>query len=190
MPVSGWLPERCCRKVSVSEVCLPAPCREIKRSLPCCSSLAQKQKRQGIVYVCAEKACCRESISMPGRSPIWCRCWAVLACAADGRTVIHNAGRLRIKESDRLQTVYRTLRGLGADIEEQDDGLIIEGRQVLRGGTADACGDHRIAMMAAVASLICREKVVLTGSAAVRKSYPDFFAVMEKAGLSGNLERR
>ena len=115
---------------------------------------------------------------------------AVLACAADGRTVIHNAGRLRIKESDRLQTVCQTLRGLGADIEEQDDGLIIEGRQVLRGGTADACGDHRIAMMAAVASLICREKVVLTGSAAVRKSYPDFFAVMEKAGLSGNLERR
>lgn len=59
----------------------------------------------------------------------------------------------------------------------------------LKGGRADSWNDHRIAMMAAIASLLCREKVVLTGSDAVQKSYPGFFEDLKKLGLEHNLER-
>lgn len=114
---------------------------------------------------------------------------SVVACGAEGKTVIRGAQRLRMKESDRLETICQVLRGLGAGIEEISDGLVIEGGGFLNGGKAFSYRDHRIAMMAAVASLICREKVILEGGEAVKKSYPDFFDVMENAGLSGNLER-
>lgn len=109
---------------------------------------------------------------------------AVLACRAEGETRINNAGRLRLKESDRLATVTAVLRGLGADIEEQAEGLIVRGTGRLTGGRADGFHDHRIVMMAAVASLICEQEVVITGSHAVNKSYPDFFRVMEELGLN------
>ena len=130
---------------------------------------------------------------------------AVIACGAEGNTVIRNAGRLRAKESDRLTSVAQVLSGLGASIEELEDGLVISGRTAcgcgrkeadrnpqsfpLKGGRADSWNDHRIAMMAAIASLLCREKVVLTGSDAVQKSYPGFFEDLKKLGLEHNLER-
>lgn len=114
---------------------------------------------------------------------------AVAALAAEGTTIIKNAGRLRIKESDRLATVTQVLSGLGGQIQELPDGLMIEGGKLLQGGTADAHNDHRIAMMAAIASRLCEEKVYLRGSDAVQKSYPDFFQVLEEAGLHGNIER-
>ena len=115
---------------------------------------------------------------------------AVIACGAKGKTVIKNAGRLRIKESDRLASVSQVLAGLGADITELPEGLEILGNGRLAGGTADSWGDHRIAMMAAIASLICDGKVTLTGSQAVKKSYPDFFRILEEAGLGENIERK
>lgn len=115
---------------------------------------------------------------------------ACLAAAAEGTTQIRNAGRLRLKECDRLAAVTKELNALGADIEELSEGLIIHGSHGrLRGGRADSWNDHRIAMMAAVASLICEDKVQLTGAQAVNKSYPEFFEVLEEAGLSGNIER-
>lgn len=115
---------------------------------------------------------------------------AVLACRAEGRTRIYNAGRLRIKESDRLATVSTVLQGLGAEIEEGEDGLVIQGKGRLTGGHAEGFNDHRIVMMASVASLICEEDVILTGSHAVNKSYPDFFQVLEELGLNYRLERK
>ena len=115
---------------------------------------------------------------------------SVLACGARGTTEIRRAERLRIKESDRLAAICQVLNGLGADIEELPDGLVIHGTGTLKGGEASSWGDHRIAMMSAVASLICGGKVILKGSEAVRKSYPDFFRVMEEAGLAGNIERK
>lgn len=115
---------------------------------------------------------------------------AVLACGARGKTVIRNAGRLRIKESDRLASVSQVLAGLGADITELAEGLEILGTGRLAGGSADSWGDHRIAMMAAIASLICDEPVTITGSQAVKKSYPEFFDVLEEAGLGKNIERK
>lgn len=114
---------------------------------------------------------------------------AVIACGAEGTTEIKNAGRLRIKECDRLAAVTKELNALGGNIEELPEGLIIHGSGALTGGTVDSWNDHRIAMMAAIASLLCREKVQLTGSEAVKKSYPDFFQVMREAGLDGNIER-
>ncbi len=82
------------------------------------------------------------------------------------------------------------LAGLGADITELDEGLEILGTGRLAGGSADSWGDHRIAMMAAIASLICDKPVTITGSQAVKKSYPEFFDVLEEAGLGKNIERK
>lgn len=115
---------------------------------------------------------------------------AVVACQAEGETIIFNAGRLRIKESDRLKTVCTVLNALGGKVREREDGLVIQGCGRLKGGTADAFNDHRIAMMAAVASIISENKVTLTGSSAVNKSYPDFFRDLGKLGLADNLERK
>lgn len=114
---------------------------------------------------------------------------AVLACGAEGTTEIKNAGRLRIKECDRLTAVTRELNALGGDVEELPEGLIIRGKGRLKGGKADSWNDHRIAMMCAIASVICDEKVELTGAKAVNKSYPEFFEVLKEAGLDGNVER-
>ena len=112
---------------------------------------------------------------------------ALLGSVATGSTVIKNAGRLRIKESDRLKTVAATLNALGADITETADGLIINGREKLKGGSVDGCGDHRIVMMAAIASLVCEDKVHITGAGAVRKSYPNFFQEMKRLGIDDKL---
>ncbi|MBR5315733.1 MAG: 3-phosphoshikimate 1-carboxyvinyltransferase [Firmicutes bacterium] len=115
---------------------------------------------------------------------------AVAALAAEGTTEIKNAGRLRIKESDRLATVSTVLNGLGGQIKELEEGLIITGGRALSGGEVDSYNDHRIAMMAAIASLLCEDKVVIEGADAVNKSYPDFFQVLEEVGLDGNVERK
>lgn len=115
----------------------------------------------------------------------------ILACtaaAAKGRTVIYGAARLRLKESDRLRAVTDILGGLGADITSTDDGLIINGGlsydgYPLKGGEADSYNDHRIAMTAAIASLISKESVIITGAQAVNKSYPRFFSDFDKLNL-------
>ncbi|MFA7221268.1 MAG: 3-phosphoshikimate 1-carboxyvinyltransferase [Synergistaceae bacterium] len=112
---------------------------------------------------------------------------ALLACAAEGETEIFNAGRLRLKESDRLFTVADTLRKLGADISEEGSSLRIRGGRPLTGGEVHSHGDHRIAMMAALASLISQDKIVIKGAEAVAKSYPGFF---EDFGSLGGAVRK
>lgn len=109
---------------------------------------------------------------------------ATVASVAEGRTLIYNASRLRIKESDRLQSVAALLGGLGARITETEDGLCIEGVPSLCGGSASAFGDHRIAMSAAVASLVCAAPVLLDGADAVAKSYPEFWRDVRSLGLT------
>lgn len=111
---------------------------------------------------------------------------AAVAAVSTGKTVIRNAARLRIKESDRLATVTETLRALGADITESEDGLVISGKDRLDGGIVSAHGDHRIAMTVAVASAACRGPVTITGAEAVNKSYPGFFK--DFAALGGETE--
>ncbi len=100
---------------------------------------------------------------------------AVVAAAAEGDTRITGAGRLRIKESDRIATTAALLRSLGGEVEELADGLLIHGGKPLTGGTVSGAGDHRIVMSAAVASLLCSEPVTILGAEAAKKSYPLFF---------------
>ncbi len=111
----------------------------------------------------------------------------VAAAAAQGMTKIINAGRLRIKECDRLHVIAAELNKLGADVIEQQDSLVVHGRpQGLRGGQVSAWNDHRIAMSMAVAALVCSEPVIIDGSESVKKSYPDFW--QDFALLGGKIE--
>ncbi|MGB5823016.1 MAG: 3-phosphoshikimate 1-carboxyvinyltransferase [Proteocatella sp.] len=107
---------------------------------------------------------------------------AVLASLSKGTTRIVNAARVRIKESDRLKAISEELRKLGADIEELEDGLIINGVEKLRGGTVDSWNDHRIAMALAVASTRCESPLIISNSEAVNKSYPGFWKDFESLG--------
>jgi 3-phosphoshikimate 1-carboxyvinyltransferase len=99
---------------------------------------------------------------------------ALLGCFAEGETVVRGAGELRLKESDRIATVVDGLRGLGADIEATPDGFVVRGGGGLRGGVLDAHGDHRLALLGAVAGLASREGVDVLGMEAAAVSYPGF----------------
>ncbi|MDF2504475.1 3-phosphoshikimate 1-carboxyvinyltransferase [Clostridium sp.] len=110
---------------------------------------------------------------------------AVLAAVSEGTTEVINAGRLRIKESDRLTAITTELNKLGADLEEKKDGLIIRGKKELTGGEVDSWNDHRIAMALAVASIRCKDEVVIKDSGCVKKSYPTFWQDFKKLG--GNI---
>ena len=100
---------------------------------------------------------------------------SVLACGAKGDTQIINAARLRMKESDRLQSTAKLIGDLGGNAEELPEGLIIHGTGALRGGTVDPCNDHRIAMSAAVAACMCTEWVTVLDAQCVQKSYHSFW---------------
>jgi 3-phosphoshikimate 1-carboxyvinyltransferase len=106
---------------------------------------------------------------------------ALLGCFAEGETIVRGAQELRVKESDRIAGVVEGLRGLGADIQAHEDGFAVRGTGGLRGGTIDARGDHRLAMMGAVAGLASREGVEVLGMEAAAVSYPGF--VEDLAGL-------
>lgn len=99
---------------------------------------------------------------------------ALLGCFAEGETVVRGAEELRLKESDRIATVVDGLSGLGAEIEATRDGFVVTGTGGLRGGTIDAHGDHRLAMLGAVAGLASREGVEVVGMEAAAVSYPRF----------------
>jgi 3-phosphoshikimate 1-carboxyvinyltransferase len=99
---------------------------------------------------------------------------ALLGCFAEGNTVVSGAEELRHKESDRIATVVDGLRGLGADIEAHEDGFAVRGTGGLDGGRIDAHGDHRLAMLGAVAGLASREGVEVEGMEAASVSYPGF----------------
>jgi 3-phosphoshikimate 1-carboxyvinyltransferase len=100
---------------------------------------------------------------------------ALLGCFAEGETVVRGAAELRVKESDRIAGVVEGLRGLGATIEATPDGgFAVTGTGGLRGGTLDARGDHRLAMVGAIAGLASREGVEVVGMEAAAVSYPGF----------------
>ncbi|HEY2440070.1 MAG TPA: 3-phosphoshikimate 1-carboxyvinyltransferase [Solirubrobacteraceae bacterium] len=99
---------------------------------------------------------------------------ALLGCFAEGETVVRGAAELRLKESDRIATVVDGLRGLGGDIEALPDGFVVRGTGGLRGGRIDAHGDHRLALLGAVAGLASEEGVEVAGMEAADVSYPGF----------------
>jgi 3-phosphoshikimate 1-carboxyvinyltransferase len=102
---------------------------------------------------------------------------ALLGAHAEGETLVRGAEELRLKESDRIDAVVEGLRGLGADIEGTADGFVVRGAgSPLRGGTIHARGDHRIAMLGAVAGLASTDGVEVIGMDAAAVSYPGFEA--------------
>ena len=117
-----------------------------------------------------------DASSVPDLVPVL----AVLSCGAVGETQIIHARRLRMKESDRLASTAKLISDLGGTVEELHDGLVIHGTGSLRGGTAETCNDHRIAMSAAVAACLCRETVTVQGVQCVEKSYPAFWDDFER----------
>jgi 3-phosphoshikimate 1-carboxyvinyltransferase len=101
---------------------------------------------------------------------------ALAACFAEGATTIRDAAELRRKESDRIATASEALSALGGSVEATEDGIAVEGGGGLRGGMVRSHGDHRIAMLGAVAGLASREGVEVAGMDAVAVSYPGFEA--------------
>jgi 3-phosphoshikimate 1-carboxyvinyltransferase len=99
---------------------------------------------------------------------------ALLGCFAEGETVVRGAQELRVKESDRIAGVVEGLRGLGADIEATGDGFAVRGTGGLEGGTMESRGDHRLAILGAVAGLASRDGVEVEGVEAAAVSYPSF----------------
>ena len=106
----------------------------------------------------------------------------VLACRAQGTTTLYNAGRLRLKESDRLFAMAYELSKLGAVMEEYDDKLVIKGVGRLHGGRVDSHGDHRVAMALAVASCMADGIIEISNPQVVSKSAPGFFEEFTELG--------
>ena len=104
----------------------------------------------------------------------------MLATKAEGTTIIQDAAELKVKETNRIDTVAHELSILGANVTPTDDGLIIQGGTKLHEGNVTSHGDHRIGMMLAVASLIAKGKVELHDPSAVDVSYPEFFDHLEQ----------
>ena len=105
---------------------------------------------------------------------------AVAATQAAGRTVIREAGELRHKETDRISAIVQSLKALGADIEEFEDGFAINGGP-LSGGTVQSYGDHRIAMAMGVAGLLGKNDTIIEGADTVAVSFPLFWKALEYA---------
>ncbi|MBF0786900.1 MULTISPECIES: 3-phosphoshikimate 1-carboxyvinyltransferase [unclassified Streptococcus] len=105
---------------------------------------------------------------------------ALLATQANGTTIIRDAEELKVKETDRIRVVSDTLNSMGADITPTEDGMIIKGKTPLHGASVHTCGDHRIGMMAAIASLLVKDgEVHLEQAEAINTSYPSFFDDLE-----------
>ncbi|HEY5535520.1 MAG TPA: 3-phosphoshikimate 1-carboxyvinyltransferase [Ignavibacteria bacterium] len=107
---------------------------------------------------------------------------AVLAALSEGTTKIINAGRVRIKESDRLKAMATELNKIGAEVIEREDSLLIHGKPMLRGGVVSSWNDHRIAMAMAIASIRCTQELIIEDSGAVKKSYPHFYEDFKSLG--------
>jgi 3-phosphoshikimate 1-carboxyvinyltransferase len=105
---------------------------------------------------------------------------ALLGAFARGMTIVRGAEELRAKETDRIETVTDALRGIGVRIEAKADGFVVRGTPARpRGGTVDARGDHRIAMLGAVAGLVSREGVKIEDPECVAVSFPGFYELLD-----------
>ncbi len=135
------------------------------------------------VTVCRDKLCgiSLDASQIPDLVPII----ATVSSAAHGKTIIYNAGRLKIKESDRITSTSNMISSLGGNITPTDDGMVILGVSSLIGGKIDSASDHRIAMSGAIASTVCDSPVTISGFEAINKSYPRFKDDFYKLTLNG-----
>ena len=129
------------------------------------------------------KSCGQEAAIIDGKGcPDVIPVVTVVAALTKGTTKVINAGRLRIKECDRLHAITTELNKLGANITELEDGLLIEGVETLTGGEVSSYDDHRIAMSMAIASTRCEGDLILENPACVSKSYPNFWEDFKMLG--------
>lgn len=105
---------------------------------------------------------------------------ALMATQAEGETVIKDAEELKVKETNRIDTVVGELKKLGADIESRKDGMVIRGKTALKGGKVSSFGDHRLGMMLAIAALLSKDPVDLENPECIAVSYPNFFDDLQK----------
>ncbi len=106
---------------------------------------------------------------------------AVMGAVSEAGLTVRDAAELRVKETDRIETVAENLRRLGIQVETAPDGLRVEGRQRFRAGTVDSFGDHRIAMAFAVAALSADGPVTIEGAEAASVSFPEFWSKLREA---------
>lgn len=146
--------------------------------------------RQGdrIVPALIETICAGGACIDCGQIPDLVPPLAALAAGVPGRSVFTGCARLRLKESDRIASTVRLLTDLGADAGALPDGLWVEGRPRLRGGAVDSCGDHRIAMAAAICAQACEGDVRVYGAQAASKSYRAFWDDYVRLGGSVSWE--
>jgi 3-phosphoshikimate 1-carboxyvinyltransferase len=98
----------------------------------------------------------------------------LLGCFADGETIVRGAEELRHKESDRIAGLVEALREMGGEAEPLEDGFVVTGTGGLRGGVVDSHGDHRLAMLGAIAGLASERGTLVEGFDAAAVSYPGF----------------
>ena len=108
---------------------------------------------------------------------------AIMAAFADGQTVIRDAAELKVKETNRIDTVTAGLKAMGADITPTDDGMIIEGTGHLNGASIQSYLDHRIAMAFSVAGLASDGETQIVDSQCVDVSYPEFYAMLNSVSI-------
>lgn len=104
---------------------------------------------------------------------------AILACFAEGETVIRDAAELKVKESNRIDVMVQNLKAMGADIEATEDGMVIRGGKQLHGAVIDSKLDHRVAMSFAVAAMNAEGETEIAGADCVTISYPNFYSDMQ-----------
>ena len=105
---------------------------------------------------------------------------AVIASQARGETIVTDAAELRVKESDRIEKLTMELRKMGVDIEERDDGFIVNGPTKLKGAVVDSHHDHRLAMSLAIAGSIASGETVIRNSQSIDVSYPGFESTLDR----------
>jgi 3-phosphoshikimate 1-carboxyvinyltransferase len=114
--------------------------------------------------------------------------FAVAASYAEGRTIVSEARELRYKESDRIYSLCRELKIIGATVSENPDGFIIDGREKLEGGKVEPHGDHRLAMALTVAGLNAQRPVGVVDPDIISESFPEFYKIMEGLGAKLRIE--
>lgn len=142
------------------------------------------QKDREIVEICQKiKKCKKENKEIKidiSQIPDLCPIVAVLLTFLDKPSFIINGKRLRLKESDRLESTSKMLNDLGANCQIIGDGIKISGK--INGGQVDSFNDHRIVMAASIGSLLAKKNIIIKNYKAVNKSYPSFFKTFEKLG--------
>ena len=109
---------------------------------------------------------------------------AVVACFAEGKTLIEGAGELRVKETDRIRALCQELRKMGAKIEERKDGMLIYGGGGLKGTEVECWKDHRVAMALAIAGVCARGTTTINDAGCIDVSFPGFHEIIDEVAIN------